>query len=338
MGKVVIVDNDLVALSLFEQMLEQYVDQYDIEFIHEPEEALSILEHEDVYVLISELNMPLFSGSELFSFCNDVSPKTIQVGMTKVENVQDTLQIVNECNLYKLILKPIHFSEDLVSVIENALTFYEIQQIGEWIEEEGEDRIGTVTAEYSKQQDWLDHKEATFRALREMVLSLVERDFEGSDLDGFTKTSLIDYFDRIMHNFTECFCCSFFSADLLESIIKDRFMNEQKNLLFYNNAIKDQDDDFVGKLAFSIYVFLYTCDRMLDGYQLIISMEEKAERFMVKAVCQQFHEKQLSKEMKEQLFFLGEQFIKIYFDQVVIGYGENPYVMVAIKNKQTEEI
>ena len=338
MGKVLIVDSDLGALSLFEQMLEQYTDQYDIDFIHEPENAIDVLENEDVHVLICELNMPLFTGRELFDLCKNVSPKTIQIAMTKVEDVQETLQIVNECDLYKLILKPIHFSEDLISMIENALIFYEIQQIDEWIEEEGEERIGTYTAELMKQQKWMENKEATFQALREMVLSLIEMDFEDWILDANEKSSLIEYFDQIMHDFTECFCCSHFSTEIFDQKIREQLMDHQKILKYFHNAIEGKGESDTAKLAFSIYAFLHTIDFLLKSYQLIVSMEEQTERFMVKAICQEYEEKSVTAKLRAQMFDLIRKFLSIYFDQIVIGYDENPYVMVVSKNKKTEEI
>lgn len=338
MGKVLIVDSDYGALSLFEQMLEQYTNQYEIDFIREPENAIEVLEKKDVHVLICELNMPLFSGSELFDLCKNVSPKTIRIAMTKVEDVQQTLQIVNECDLYKLILKPIYFCEDLISVIENALIYYEIQQIDEWIEVEGEERIDTFTAEFMKQQEWMNHKEATFQALREMVLSLVESDFESWNLEANTKSALIDYFDQIMHDFTECFCCSHFSTAGFEENIRERWMNEQKILRFFQNTIEVQDETQIAKLAFSIYVFLHTIDLFLDSYHLIISMEEQAERFILKAICQDVEEKAVANQFRNQIFHLVKQFLTIYFDQIIIGYEDQPYVMVVSKNKKTEEI
>ena len=338
MGKVLIVDSDYGALSLFEQMLEQFTDQYDIDFIREPEDAIEALEKEDVHVLICELNMPLFTGRELFDLCKNVSPKTIQIAMTKVEDVQQTLQIVNECDLYKLILKPIHFSEDLISVIENALIYYEIQQIDEWIETEGEERIDTFTAEFMKQQEWMDHKEATFQALREMVLSLIERDFEGWKLETNTKSALIDYFDQIMHDFTECFCCSHFSTAGFEEKIRERWMNDQKILKFFKNTIEEQEENQIAKLVFSIYVFLHTMDLLLKSYHLILSMEEQPERFILKAICQDVEEKAIANQFRDQIVQLVKQFLSVYFDQILIGCEDQPYVMVVSKNKKTEEI
>lgn len=338
MGKVIIVDNDLGALSLFEQMLEQYIDQYEIEFISEPEDAIAVLEVNDVNVLISELNMPLFTGSELFSLCKHISPKTIQIAMTKVEDVQETLHIVNECDLYKLILKPIHFSEDLISVIENALIFYEIQQVDEFMEEDSASRIEFANAEYKQQQLWMKNKETTFQALREMVLSLIEKDIDAGKLSSNLNTALIEYSDQILHDFTECFCCSIFSKEEFEKRIEEQFMGNGKTIFFIDNSIEDRLENHMSKLVFSVFTFLHTCNFLLESYQLVLSMEEKQDRIFIKLICRNWIERADRGLFREKLMRLMDQLIKVYFEHTMIGYGDNPYTLVATKNKEIEEI
>lgn len=353
MGKVVIMDCDLFQLNLFQQMLEQYIETYDIVFASEPEELIALLETKQVSILICELDMPVLSGKEIFSICSLVSPLTIKVAMTRVDDISEILQFVNECNIFKLLLKPVYFSEDIISVIENAIRYHailqmdleldqemkvEIELLQEELEEQDDSQVGSKLTVYEKAMDVLRQKEKLFQQLREVVLQIVEQDFQYDPKTMQLETVLFNYIDEVMNYYLECFCCSVITQEEFQKRMEEQYtISPVKKIAKVSIIAESISKKDFSKLSFACFVFANLCFVLLEEYQLKIKFEEKNEKLMVKFLCSDWKTTNVSENISSLLFSFTNKVFNILYSQSVIGYEDNPFIAIVSMNREVEE-
>lgn len=359
MGKVVIMDCDEFQLHLFQQMLEQYIETYDIVFASEPEELIALLETKQVSILICELDMPVLSGKELFSMCSLISPLTVKVAMTRVDDISEILQFVNECNIFKLLLKPVHFSEDIISVIENALRYHAILQMDleldqemkveidllqeEQREDQDESQLDSMVTVYDKSMATIQQKEKLFQQLREVVLQIVEQDFkyDPKTMQPETmqpETVLFNYMDEVMNLYLECFCCSVISQEEFQKRMEEQYtISPTKKISKVSVMIESCSKKDFSKLSFACFVFANLCLILLEEYQLKIKFEEKDEQLMVKFLCSDWKIGNVPEKISNLLFSFTNKVFNMLYSQAVIGYEDNPFIAIVSMNREVEE-
>ena len=103
---VMIVELDEVGRKRLEAAFQTEKPSFSYRITERPEEALDILEHQKTDVLVCETSLSVLSGREFFTMAKMISPDTVRVAMTSAEHVKDILSFLNECDIYKLIMKP----------------------------------------------------------------------------------------------------------------------------------------------------------------------------------------------------------------------------------------
>jgi class 3 adenylate cyclase len=100
---VLIVDDEVRVLDSLEALLAM---DYRVLRAERPEEALGLLAHEEVALVISDQRMPGMTGTELLARCREVSPETVRVLLTAFTDADALMESINAANIYHFILKP----------------------------------------------------------------------------------------------------------------------------------------------------------------------------------------------------------------------------------------
>ncbi len=122
MTKVLIVDDDPVFRLLFEDGLKKYADRFSVLTASDGLEAIQILQHEAISLLVTDIKMPNVNGLELLSYVSANHPGLPCIAMTsyKIPNLRKRLPE----DLLHLLSKPLEISEvsDLIlSVLEKDI-------------------------------------------------------------------------------------------------------------------------------------------------------------------------------------------------------------------------
>jgi DNA-binding NtrC family response regulator len=83
--------------------------QWDVVATTQPHEALDLLAvnaSDPFAVILSDMRMPLMSGVALLEQAQRISPDTTRVLLTGDPDVQGALAAINECHVFRLMLKP----------------------------------------------------------------------------------------------------------------------------------------------------------------------------------------------------------------------------------------
>jgi signal transduction histidine kinase len=88
-------------------------------------QAISILEHNEVHLILSDQRMPGMSGDVLLSHARRIQPDAIRMLFTGYADIQAVINAVNEGNIFRYILKPWDATE-LEGILRQAIDHYEL--------------------------------------------------------------------------------------------------------------------------------------------------------------------------------------------------------------------
>ncbi len=117
MTKILIVEDDRNTLSGLTEILTQ--ENYSVEGIDNPTEAIKILSKEPFDILLTDLKMPKMSGLELYERTLSFAPEMKTIVMTAYSSVKDAVEAMKR-GVYEYMTKPLDLDE-LFIVLEKAV-------------------------------------------------------------------------------------------------------------------------------------------------------------------------------------------------------------------------
>lgn len=121
--KILFVDDDLNILSGYMRALRKHGQ---FETAVGAENGLLMLEHDGPYaVVISDRQMPQMDGVRFLSKVREKSPDTVRIMLTGNADLESTIELVNQGNLFRFLTKPCSV-EVIGKAIDDALQQYRI--------------------------------------------------------------------------------------------------------------------------------------------------------------------------------------------------------------------
>lgn len=189
MSFVLIAEPEEVNAARIRAILDSVDKSFEFELVDSAERAIEVLENRKTDVFVGAMQMSVMTGTELFTLVEMLSPDTMRIVMTDGGRINETVSFMNECRIFKIILKPCRVADDLLAPIHTALSY---KAAKENMSQEMQD---ADLGRFSTEQDY----ERMERAWRE---------------------KLADY-QRVQRVFTEIIACHIDLADM-EPTIKGR--------------------------------------------------------------------------------------------------------------------
>ncbi len=102
--RVLIVDDDHNVLKALVRALQD--EDYEVITAESAMEAKSVLERQEVHMIISDVVMPLTSGHKLLAWVRQHYPDTIRTMFTGNADLSMVMRAVNEGEIYRFFTKP----------------------------------------------------------------------------------------------------------------------------------------------------------------------------------------------------------------------------------------
>jgi len=120
--KILIVDDEPANLRTLERFFRE---DYEPITAASGAEALELLNHVDVALIISDQRMPGMTGLEFLKKAAQMRPQTVRIILTGYTDVNDLVEAINSGILYKYITKP-WVNTDLMQTVHRAAEHHEI--------------------------------------------------------------------------------------------------------------------------------------------------------------------------------------------------------------------
>ena len=121
---VLFVDDEEKILKALQRGL--FEEPYKTLFAGSGKEALEILEHNQVHILVTDMRMPEMSGLELLGTVKDKYPYIIRLILSGYADTETLLGAINEGEIYRFIPKPWNHDEILKTIIRQSIEFYDL--------------------------------------------------------------------------------------------------------------------------------------------------------------------------------------------------------------------
>ena len=116
LGKVLCVDDEPGILRSLQWLLKK---DFDVMIAASGQEALEVLRHNEIDVIISDQRMPGMMGSEFLREARKISPRSMRILLTGYSDLQAILRSVNDGEVFRFINKPWNIKE-LPRIIADA--------------------------------------------------------------------------------------------------------------------------------------------------------------------------------------------------------------------------
>lgn len=329
MKTIAVVDTDKKHLNKCRKMLTSYENELKLVFFQYPEEAIAYLDMEHPAVLVCELNMSVMSGRELFNVYELLSPETVLIAMEEVEDIKATLQTINETGVFKLILKPFFFVEDLAKPILSALTYYERKESKkrELLEEIHDIKLDSSYLEYHVEQNKID-----CRQFSDTISGLLKGNlYFNQQLEHKDKKIVYKYFNDLYRVFLKFQIFETKIYDSYEKYLVRLFHQPEKNRNFYiQNQLGKMTDKQERDIGYTIFLLAYLASGMLKRYWMKVVVKKEERYVTVRFYCEPEEEKgfeyrRMNAKLHEFLLEMCDKLLISLTFKVVKGEKEDPF-------------
>ncbi|HYR77109.1 MAG TPA: response regulator [Pyrinomonadaceae bacterium] len=122
--KIMIVDDEPVNLRTLERLFRR---DYQVVTAQSGAEALTLLQHHDVALLISDQRMPEMTGIELMKNTVAMRPQMAKILLTGYTDVSALIEAINCGLVYRYLTKPWN-NDELRVAVSRALEHYEMMK------------------------------------------------------------------------------------------------------------------------------------------------------------------------------------------------------------------
>ena len=120
---VLFVDDEVRILRSIKRVM--FGREFKSLFANSGQEALEILQANEVHVLVTDMRMPEMTGLELLRVVKKKHPHIARLVLSGYTQVTTLLTAINQGEILRYIIKPWENEEELLSAIQDGFAFWE---------------------------------------------------------------------------------------------------------------------------------------------------------------------------------------------------------------------
>jgi two-component system response regulator HupR/HoxA len=119
------VDDEVRLLRSIERSLLD--EPYTLLFAESAQDALRLLETNEVHVIITDMRMPEMSGLELLKIVKEKYPHIVRLVLSGYTQVTTLLTAINQGEIFRFITKPWKMEKEFKGVLRQAVEHYNLE-------------------------------------------------------------------------------------------------------------------------------------------------------------------------------------------------------------------
>lgn len=121
-NKVLFVDDEVLILNSLKRGLMD--EEYQVFFANSGEEALKIMEKDEISVLVTDMKMPVMTGLDLLKESKKLYPQMVKIVLSGYTQLPQVLVTVNQGDIFRFITKPWDLENEFKYIIREAVDYY----------------------------------------------------------------------------------------------------------------------------------------------------------------------------------------------------------------------
>lgn len=287
MSFVLIVEPDELVLQKINDLLAAGECGFDYQVVATPDAAVELLNTKKVDVLVSEINLPIMSGRELFTLTNMISPDTVHVAITNVGKVTETVAFMNECKVRKLIITPFHVVDDVAEPITSALEYKKLKDKVKEEERAFDDNIFQINENYTRMENHFIENSGKYSDAVEIVANLVKVNIEEMEASMLTKEKMTAWYRRLLELYTDTLIQSNGNYSNCCNTLMDKFHAEEENRRFhlYKKSAFEIPAEKMNEITYMLLLLGDAVKRLLAEYNIRVLLEEAEKYYIIRYEC-----------------------------------------------------
>lgn len=103
-------------------------EKYEAYFALSGEEALRIMEDNEIGVIVTDMRMPGMDGLQLLKIVKEKYPQTVKIVLSGFTQISQVLATINQTDIFNFIAKPWDMESELKHVIIKGLEYYQLKK------------------------------------------------------------------------------------------------------------------------------------------------------------------------------------------------------------------
>ena len=271
---VMIVEPDEVGRKRLEAVFQTEKPSFSYQITGRPEEALDILEHQKTDVLVCETSLSVLSGREFFTMAKMISPDTVRVAMTSAEHVKDILSFLNECDIYKLIMKPCASFADFIEPVNAALEYHRLKKQAESDLEQANMNLFFSEKDFERIEERQKENVMLYKQAAEVVMTMLKQHLTIGQMDSVGEYMMEHYLRDLLGYYLETMIHENGNYLMGYNRLKNEFHHEDAGQSFH--MIKKEDceipPEIFRKILFLLMILTKACRQILGKYAVSVTI------------------------------------------------------------------
>lgn len=293
MGFVLIAEPDEIHAAGIRAILDGVEKDFEYELAISAEAAIEVLDRRKPEVFIGAMEMSVMTGQELFSLVEMISPETVRIIMADGKKIRETVDFINVCSVFKIVIKPCRLAEDLLipidaGIAEHARRGHEEDRLQLMRRQEAAARRAyneiraewsTVARNYGRMERVLTELLRFNTGFGDMGDEIAER------VRGWYEWVVRQY---IKTNIEEAYCAY---EKMEEKLVEygDDSMNGQA-FQIKNNCKKALIPEQCNEIYFIVILCVGCCKAVLKRYDMKVRIEEVEKAYILRLRCTLFRD------------------------------------------------
>lgn len=287
MSFVLIVEPDELVVQKVNELLSTEECQFEYQVVTTPDKAVELFDSKNVDVLVCEINMPIMSGSELFSLTNMISPDTIHVAITSANKVTETVAFMNECKVHKLIISPFHVVDDVVEPIMAALEYKKLKDRMKAEEKAFDDSIFHTNEDYNRMENHYMENSVIYDDAVEVITNLIKANIDESKDSKETKEKMASWYHMLLDTYVDTLIQSKGNYKLARNTLMNMFHSEAEELTFhlYKKSEFEIMPKKMNEITYMLKLLCYAAKILLPKYDIRVLLEDAEKYYIIRYEC-----------------------------------------------------
>jgi two-component system response regulator HupR/HoxA len=122
---ILFVDDEVRLLRSIERGLLD--EPYHLLFAESGKDALTLLEENEVHIIVTDMRMPEMSGLDLLRIVKEKYPHIVRIVLSGYTQVTTLLTAINQGEIFRFITKPWKMEEEFKAVLRQAVDYHKLQ-------------------------------------------------------------------------------------------------------------------------------------------------------------------------------------------------------------------
>lgn len=280
MSFVLIVEPEEVNAARIRTILDSVDKNFEFELVDSAERAIEVLENRRADVFVGDMQMPVMTGTELFSMVEMLSPDTIRIVMTDGGKINETVSFMNECRIFKIIIKPCRVADDLLTPIHAALAY---KAARENMSREMQDAdLGRFSTEqdYARMERAWREKLANYQRVQRVFTEIITCNIDLADMEPMIKERLKRWYQFMLEEYVHQVLTGLGDYETAVRSLMGTFHDPEHGCVFLmQKSSKDSiDPERMNEMAYILQLAAGVCKDLQNSYHIsaLVETTEKA--------------------------------------------------------------